>query len=79
MAKKPKVIHTVKSIIINCSAHGTFLVPVDECTFTGGEAECELCGSHGSVDVTVECPGCLIDLKPKQRHQAKITIELNSW
>jgi hypothetical protein len=79
LTKKPKVTHVVESIIISCSEHGVFMIPVAGCSFTGGESECEMCGSHGSVEVSVECPGCLLELKPKQKHRAKVSIELNCW
>lgn len=81
MPRKPKVTHVVEAVIVSCSEHGVFMIPFSECNFTGGETECEMCGSHGSVDLEVTCPGCALNLKPKQLQlgKAKAFIELKSW
>ena len=80
MTKTSKAEHIVTHIQCNCSLHGDFTIPISECHFTGGEAECELCGSHGSVEVEIICPLCLKKAKTvRQRFQARETITLSSW
>lgn len=35
------------------------LLKLSDVYFAGREGECEICGSHGSVDMTIEkCPSC---------------------
>ena len=43
-------------------------VDISKLYFSGYESECELCGSHGSVNVSVEC-------ECGKTHD----IQLNSW
>jgi len=52
----------------NCIASIEFLCPktkkycslsIKDVSFSGGSAECEICGSHGDVTMTIgKCPEC---------------------
>lgn len=57
MAKKPKIEATLVSIQIKCG-EVTVTVPVENASFYGSNQECEMCGSHGYVEINVTCPNC---------------------
>ena len=56
------------SIRFSCNDQ-EFDLPVDQLFFGATYQECEICGSHGNVEVGFVCPVC------KQYH----TVELYSW
>lgn len=43
-------------------------IPIEMCHFYGSEQECDSCGSHGGVDISINC-SC------GTRHE----VELDSW
>ena len=67
MAKRQVYTDSI-TITIKCGKCGhEFEIPGNE--LRGWEAECELCGGHGGVDLSTVCPQC----------KRNINIELNSW
>ena len=47
--------HLVRATF-RCDKAGPFTVPIDKLSFTASHAECEICGSHGSVIITLREP-----------------------
>lgn len=47
---------TVK-LEVTCGKCG-FIFPADMINVSSSSQDCELCGSHGEIDVDVECLGC---------------------
>ena len=56
-------------LVFFCEKAGEVIVKTAAASFMGGESECEICGSHGSVEVTFWCDAC------KKNHK----VELRSW
>jgi hypothetical protein len=60
----------VVSMKIECgNCKWRFTEDTEKLSIMGYDHECELCGSHGSVEVNVTCPKCHKDL----------TVEIRSW
>lgn len=67
--KKPKRKAELKSISIYCPNKKRIVsVPLVNLSWSADDSECEMCGSHGSVEVEFEC-------KCGKSH----SIELDSW
>lgn len=57
MAKSSEIV----SLKIRCGEHHID-VPFDDVQIDSFEQECELCGSHGSVEIEIQtCPNCKKD------------------
>jgi hypothetical protein len=41
-----------------CSCGKILTVPIEKLQFSYGESECDLCGSHGALEVNYLCEGC---------------------
>lgn len=57
MTKKTKAEAVLRNVEILCPTNNQALtVPAERASFWADSYECEGCGSHGSVEVTVTCP-----------------------
>lgn len=71
MARKKKVEFILSKIKLEfvCSTCGKVECEVSVNDFSAIDQECEICGSHGDITVSVNCPVC-------KNHS---TIELQGW
>jgi len=65
----PKVEAKVVSLTILCPTLNKEVIVTSDYSFSGYEAECELCGSHGEVKV------CIMKCECGKTHD----IQLSSW
>jgi hypothetical protein len=45
----------IKYLIIDCEKCGRNWIPIEQAYFSGYSQDCELCGSHSTVEVDFSC------------------------